>query len=88
MNILKQLKTTNCKAFKKRGIWTKHYTMTLWESEQQLKDFARSGAHLEAMKTSKSIASEIKTYTYDADKLPDWNSALKLLDTIKPITYS
>jgi hypothetical protein len=77
--IIKQLKATNCKDFKKQGIWTKHYTMTLWENENDLKDFARSGAHLEAMKQSKIIAKEIRTITIDGDKLPSWHEAKALL---------
>lgn len=55
LSILKQLKSTNSKEFKKRGIWNKHYTMTLWENEEDLKNFARSGAHLEAMKKARKL---------------------------------
>ena len=40
----------NTLAFKKRGVWTKHYTMSLWKNEEEMKAFALSGAHLEAMK--------------------------------------
>jgi hypothetical protein len=87
LKILQQLKATNCLAIKKRGIWTKHYTMTLWNSEQELKDFARSGAHLTAMKEGGKIAKEIRTYTYDADALPDWKTAFELLEKAKPVRY-
>jgi hypothetical protein len=55
LNIIKQLKATNHKDFKKRGIWTKHYTMTLWNNESDLKEFAKSGAHLEAMKKASKL---------------------------------
>ncbi len=79
MKIVRQLKTANCIKFKKQGIWTKHYTMSLWNSEQDLRTFSTIGAHLEAMKTSKEIAKEIRTYTYDAVSLPDWKTAKKLL---------
>lgn len=87
MQILKQLNTTNCKEFKKRGFWTTHYTMTLWNSEEELKAFARSGAHLEAMKNSAKIAKEIRTITIDTEKLPDWTEAKALLEKGKVITY-
>jgi hypothetical protein len=87
LKILKQLKSGNYKDFKKRGIWTKHYTMTLWEKEQDLKDFAKSGAHLEAMKRSKDIAKEIRTYTYDGDKLPEWKEAKELLEKAKVFRF-
>ena len=87
LQILKQLKTTNCKDFKKRGIWTKHYTMTLWNNETELKEFAASGAHLEAMKKSQQIAKEIRTITLDAEVLPSWDEAKKLLENAKVLRY-
>ncbi len=87
LKILKQLKTSNSVDFKKRGIWTKHYTMTLWNNEQEMKSFAMSGAHLEAMKTSKKIAKEIRTITIDVDKLPDWKTAISLLDNAKVMKF-
>jgi hypothetical protein len=87
LNIIKQLKATNYKDFKKRGIWTKHYTMTLWNNESELKEFAKSGAHLEAMKKSKQIAKEIRTITIDTDTLPSWDEAKKLLENAKVFTF-
>lgn len=59
-SILKQLKATNYKDLKKKGIWTTHYTMTLWSNETELEAFAKSGTHLEAMKASSKIAHEIQ----------------------------
>ncbi|MCU0360725.1 MAG: DUF3291 domain-containing protein [Bacteroidia bacterium] len=85
--IMKQMKTTGHLAFKKRGIWTTHYTMSLWPNEESLKAFARSGAHLEAMKRSKDIAKEIRTFTYDADELPNWKKAKELLKQAKVLRY-
>ena len=87
LKIVKQLKSTNYKDFKKRGVWTKHYTMTLWNNEEELKEFARSGAHLEAMKISKQIAKEIRTITIEANTLPNWKDAIKLLEEGKTIKY-
>ena len=87
LKILRQLKATNCKEFRKKGIWTKHYTMTLWESESDLKDFARSGAHLDAMKKTGEIAKELRTYTYDAEKLPGWDEAARLLEKSRVISF-
>lgn len=85
--IIRQLKTTNCNSFKKTGVWTKHYTMTLWNSETELKDFAKSGAHLTAMKKSSEIAKEIKTLTLDAEHLPSWVEAKKMLAGVQGITF-
>ncbi len=87
MNIMKQLKATNHVAMKKQGIWTKHYTMTLWNNEEDMKDFARSGAHLKAMKESAEIAKEIRSITIDATEFPDWKTAKTLLESAKPIKF-
>ncbi|WP_318311512.1 DUF3291 domain-containing protein [Flagellimonas crocea] len=87
LKILKQLRTTNCKEFKKKGVWTKHYTMTLWNSEEELKEFAKTGAHLEAMRNSGKIAKEIRTITIDATALPNWEEAKKLLESASVIRF-
>ncbi len=87
MKIIKQLKASNFQDFKKKGFWTKHYTMTLWNHEADLKAFAKSGAHLEAMKASSKIAKEIRTITIDADALPSWKEAENLLKNGKVYTY-
>ena len=76
---MKQMQSTNHLAMKKKGFWTMHYTMTLWNNENDLKQFAHRGAHLEAMKNSKSLAREIKILTVDAEVLPDWSTAKKML---------
>jgi hypothetical protein len=81
MKIVGQLKANSaCKQYKSHGFWTLHYTMSLWQDEKALKDFAKEGAHLHGMKNSKALASEIKTYTFPADKLPDWKTAKELLN--------
>ena len=83
LKIIRQLKATSYKDFKKRGVWTKHYTMTLWNNESELKDFAKSGAHADAIKKSKDIAKEIRTITIDTDTLPSWDEAKRLLENGK-----
>lgn len=87
LNIIRQLRTTDCREFKKRGLWTIHYTMTLWNNEDELKAFAKSGAHLEAMKKSKSIAKEIRTLTIETEVLPSWKEAKKLLESAKVLRF-
>jgi len=87
LKIIRQLKTTSCKDFKKKGFWTKHYTMTLWNNEDEIKAFSQSGEHLEAMKLSSKIAKEIRTITIDTDKLPSWKEALKFLEKGKVHNY-
>lgn len=87
-HIMKQLKSSNYIDFKKRGFWTKHYTMTLWPSEDEMKNFSSSGAHKEAMRSSQQIAKEIRTITIDANKLPTWSIAKKLLEKGKVIHFN
>ncbi len=79
LQVVRQIKKTNVLDFKSQGIWTLHYTMTLWENEGEIKDFARQGGHLAAMKKSAELASEIRILTIDADKLPKWKVAKKML---------
>ena len=55
--------------------------------ESELNEFAKSGAHLEAMKQSKQIAKEIRTITIDTDTLPSWDEAKKLLENAKVFTF-
>lgn len=80
MHIVKQCKTeTGFIKMKNTGFGYNHYTLSLWKTEENLKRFARSGAHLIAMKMSRSIATEIRTYTYKADEMPAWREAKALL---------
>lgn len=87
LQILKQLQSDKQIGFKKRGFWTKHYTMSLWKNEADIKSFASSGAHLEAMKQSKKIAKEIRTLTIDAESFPEWKEAYKLLEKAKVLRF-
>lgn len=61
------------------GFWNDHYTLSAWENEEAMKNFARSGEHLNAMKQSKSIADKLATYTYVTEIFPDWNTAKQLI---------
>lgn len=60
--------------------WGKlHFTLSSWESVEAMKQFARSGAHLDAMKQSAKLSTEIRTYTYETNTLPNWAAAKALL---------
>ena len=59
------------------GYW--HYTVSAWETEADLKNFARAGAHREAMRASAEISTEIRTYTFESDRLPDWKTGKRLI---------
>lgn len=80
MQVMKQSK--NQKGFikmKNTGFGYIHYTLSAWETEEDVKNFAKSGAHLQAMKESAAIATQIATYTYETDLMPDWKKAKELL---------
>jgi hypothetical protein len=64
---------------KNTGFGYLHFTLSGWETEEDLKRFYRGGAHLNAMKKSAAIATEVRTYTYPGDHLPGWKEAKELL---------
>lgn len=64
---------------KNTGFGYLHYTLTAWESEKDMKDFARSGEHREAMRWSRKLATEVRAYTFEAEELPDWKTAKELV---------
>jgi hypothetical protein len=66
-------------AMRNTGFGLMHYTLTHWQSAEDLKRFAHSGQHMEAMKSSAKLATEIRTYTYESATMPDWATAKKLL---------
>jgi hypothetical protein len=80
LKILRQ--TRSQKGFiemKNTGLGYLHFTLSAWESEADAKNFARSGAHLEALKESRRLATEIAIYTFRGERLPDWKAAKRLL---------
>ncbi len=64
---------------KNTGFGMMHYTLSAWENEEDVERFYKQGAHLQAMKQAKAIASETTTFTYQTDRFPDWQEAKKLL---------
>ncbi len=87
MFVVKQLKSSSSKQFKSTGFWTKHYTMSLWDNANDMKEFAHSGAHAEAMKASKTMAKEIWTRSLEMDHLPSWSAAKALLKDGKVLRF-
>jgi hypothetical protein len=64
---------------KNTGFGYMHYTASAWETEEDLKRFSHSGAHLAAMKQSRSIATEVRIYTFKSEKMPGWKETKQLL---------
>lgn len=80
---VRQLKKSPCKKYKSTGFGLHHYTMSLWESEEDLKEYVSSGAHKKAMQKSAKIAKEIHVLSkhYTLEKLPTWSEAKTALKT-------
>ena len=64
---------------KNTGSGYMHYTMSCWEHEDDVKLFARSGAHLHAMKQAAKISTEVRVYTFTGEEMPNWNEAKVLV---------
>jgi heme-degrading monooxygenase HmoA len=80
MFIVRQTKTQpGFITMKNTGFGHWHFTLSAWESAEDARRFAHSGAHQEAMKFSRELASEIRIYTYPGDHLPNWNEAKQLV---------
>jgi len=75
MKIFQQLEKTPCIAKKNTGFWKTHYTLTAWKSQEDITAFYKSGAHAEAMKESKALATELRFLTYEAEQIPTWQEA-------------
>jgi hypothetical protein len=80
LRITRQLRQQNgFIRMKNTGLGYLHYTLNFWESEEAMKQFSHSGAHLKAMGKSRKLAQEIRVYTYLSDHPPSWKEAKKLL---------
>lgn len=80
LQIVRQTKTQpGFIEMKNTGFGYLHFTMSAWETETDAKEFARTGAHLDAMKQGPGLATEVGIYTYTADALPDWEKAKQLV---------
>ena len=74
-------------AAKSRGMFKDHYTITSWSDSDSMKNFARSGYHLKAMRVAGDFSEIIRTYTYESDSLPSWKEARELIKEGKLIRY-
>jgi len=60
------------------------HTVTAWESEQAMYEFMRSGAHLEAMKNVRSIASHTRYTRRRSETFPSVKEAREWLEHDMP----
>lgn len=78
--VIKQLDKSAVVDFKSNSTLSNHYTMSLWNSEKEMRDFYVNGEHGKAMKNAKNIAAEIKTIHFEADAFLSWKEAKKVVD--------
>lgn len=88
LGIMRQAKSSpGNQGFKNTGFWLDHYTMTLWDSKDDAVNFAKAGAHKEAMKISGEISSEIRTAFVDQESFLSWKDAKKALEEGKVLRF-
>ena len=84
------LQTRQSKGFlkmKNTGFGHLHYVITSWESEEDMINFMRAGAHGKAMKDIATLASEMYSVHYEADEFPSWKEAKERVLAGKMIRY-
>jgi len=52
-----------------------HHTLTVWQDRDYMRAYLAAGAHKEAMKIFRRIATG-SVWGYESDGIPDWESAL------------
>ena len=73
--VVKQLNKTKVVDFKANVSLLDHYTLSLWENENDMRAFVKSGEHQKAMKQSSKMASNIRSYHFEVDGMPTWKEA-------------
>lgn len=66
-----------CLSASARTIKGVHHTLSVWESRAAMQAYLVSGAHKEAMKSFKTIATG-KVYGFETDRVPDWSEVPEL----------
>ena len=77
--IIAALEKRKCKGFKIKNGLMNHYTMTLWENEDDMIQFLKDEAHRMASKKSESIAKLIVVHHFENESLIDWAKAKSIL---------
>lgn len=55
-----------------------HHTLSVWQDNDAMQAYMRSGPHRGAMAISRDIGSMVKVYGYDSDKIPSMEEAIEL----------
>lgn len=56
-------------------------TLTVWQDETSMKNYVRSGWHLDAMKAFPKMANKSYVVTFDVEEEPSWEEAIQQLRT-------
>lgn len=62
--------------------WRIGYTLTAWDSKENLHHFKNSGAHKAAMKDISRLSRRYKTAIWEGDAIPNWQQAMEMLQGI------
>lgn len=54
----------------------RHFSLSAWSDPKSMRDYARSGAHLRALRASRWLGSGPFTF-FTTEQLPNWDVALK-----------
>lgn len=77
--IFGNIRSHKCLSFSTSGLWLNHYTMTVWNNEEDMKEFVFSKEHKAAMAKTKEMASGVKFYQAEMNKKPTWREAKRLI---------
>jgi hypothetical protein len=61
------------------GFGYTHYTMSAWKSAQAMREFSRSGAHLDAIGKTQRLSHGVVLFTYEGDTLLRWRDAKQMV---------
>jgi len=81
--IIKELQGTACKQYEISCDWKLKtwYTMTLWEKEEDINSFYRSGTHLQAMKQSPNFSNNLSSKRVNSNTMLPWKEAKALFNS-------
>ncbi|MGD7044742.1 hypothetical protein [Jeotgalibacillus proteolyticus] len=57
-----------------------YWTLTAWESVDNMRAFRNHGSHLKAMKASGKLADELNYISWEGDKIPSWSVCMQKLN--------
>ncbi len=56
-----------------------YWTLTAWDTKQDMLNYLKQPAHIKAIKISSKIASGLNSYGYETTDLPTWKEAIEIM---------